>query len=150
MTDMQTNLPLLIVWPSILKSVMHFSTQPLTGEIKCPTNIPLPCAFHFISSNVYATHAPTLINKWYDPLHIITQPCWFIDLELTCSSPLLQSIGVKSLLKLHYHAKASNLPFMLATSPLSQVQSWSSPPSHMTPSHVSYTMSSFITFVPMD
>ena len=38
MTDMQTSLPLLIVRPSILNPVMHFSTQPLTGEIKCPTS----------------------------------------------------------------------------------------------------------------
>ena len=32
-------------------------------------------------------HAPTFINKWYDPLHIIMWPYWFIDLDLTCSSP---------------------------------------------------------------
>jgi hypothetical protein len=36
MTDMQTSLPLLIVRPSILNPVMHFSTQPLTSEIKYP------------------------------------------------------------------------------------------------------------------
>jgi hypothetical protein len=30
--------PLLIVRPSILNPVMHFSTQPLTGEMKCPTS----------------------------------------------------------------------------------------------------------------
>ena len=59
MTDMQTCLPLLILRPSILNPVMHFSTQPLTGEMKCPANIPLPCAFHSISFDVDATHAPT-------------------------------------------------------------------------------------------
>jgi hypothetical protein len=32
---------------------------PMTDEMKCPTNIPLPCAFYSISSNVNATHAPT-------------------------------------------------------------------------------------------
>jgi hypothetical protein len=32
---------------------------PMTGEMKYPINIPLPCAFHFISSIVNATHAPT-------------------------------------------------------------------------------------------
>ena len=37
MTDMQTSLSLLIVWPSILNHVMHFSTQSLTSEMKCPT-----------------------------------------------------------------------------------------------------------------
>jgi hypothetical protein len=45
MTDMQTSLPLLIVWPSILNPVINFSA--------------LPCAFHSISSDVDATHAPT-------------------------------------------------------------------------------------------
>ena len=59
MIDMQTSLLLLIVWPSILNPVVHFSTQPLIDEIKCPTNIPMPCAFHSISSIVDATHAPT-------------------------------------------------------------------------------------------
>jgi hypothetical protein len=55
----------------------------------------LPCAFHFISSIVNATHAPTN-HKWYDPLHIIMWPYWFIDLDFTCSLPLLWSIGAKS------------------------------------------------------
>ena len=96
MTDMQTSLPLLIVRSSILNSVMHFSTQSLTSEMKCPMVIPLPCAFYSISFDVDTTHAPTLINKWYDRLHIITWPYWFIDLDLTCSSPLPLSIGAKS------------------------------------------------------
>ena len=39
---------------------------PMTGEMKCPTNVPLPCAFHSISSNVDATDATI------DPLYIIT------------------------------------------------------------------------------
>jgi hypothetical protein len=33
---------------------------PMIGEIKCPIGIPLPCAFHSISSDVDATHAPTI------------------------------------------------------------------------------------------
>jgi hypothetical protein len=53
----------------------------------------------------------------------------------------------KSLLKLSRHAvyrfKASNLSFTLATGPSSQAIF--STYSHMTPCHVSYTMSSFIT-----
>jgi hypothetical protein len=151
MTDMQPMLPLLIVWSSILNPVMHFSTQPLIGEMKCPIGYTFVLPFHFISSNVDATHALTLINIWYDPLHIITWPYWFIDLDLTCSSTLLRSIGGKSWLKLPrhavYHFKASDLPFTLATRPSSQASSWSSPPSHMTPCHVLYAMSSFITCV---
>jgi hypothetical protein len=39
--------------------------------------------------------------------------------------------------------KASDLPFTLATGPSSQVLSWSCPPSHMTPCHVTYAISSF-------
>jgi hypothetical protein len=151
MTNMQPSLSLLIVRSSILNPVMHFSTQPLIGEKKCPIDYTFALLFHFISFNVDATHAPTLINIWYDPLHIITWPYWFIDLDLTCSSTLLRSIGAKSLLKLPrhvvYHFKASNLPFTLATRPSSQASSWSSPPSYMTPCHVSYAMSSFITCV---
>jgi hypothetical protein len=64
-------------------TVMHFSTQPLTGTLQV---IPLPCAFYFIFSNVDATQAPTLIKPFdyhhkstlgliflerYDPLHIM-------------------------------------------------------------------------------
>jgi hypothetical protein len=137
MTDMQTSLPLLIVRPSILNPVMHFSTQPLIDEMKCPMDIPLPCAFHSISSNVDATHAPTN-HKWYDPLHIITWLYWFIDLDFTCSSPLLWSIGAKSSL---------NLPFTLVTSSSSQVCLDLLHLSHMTSCHVSYAISSFITCV---
>jgi hypothetical protein len=33
---------------------------PMIGEMKCPTNIPLPYAFYSISSGVDATHAPTI------------------------------------------------------------------------------------------
>ena len=132
MTDMQTSLLLLIVQSSILNPVMHFSTQPLTGEMKCPTNIPLPCAFHSISFGVDATHTPTN-HKWYDPLHIIIWPYWFINLDFTCSSPLLWSIGAKSS---HLH-------------PVHQVKSCLDllHLSHMTQCHVSYAMSSFITCV---
>jgi hypothetical protein len=75
---------------------------------------------------------------WYDPLHIITWSYWFIDLDFTCSSPLLWSIGAKSSL---------NLPFTLATGPLSQVMSWSRHLDHMTQCHVSCAIMSFITCV---
>ena len=50
MTDMQTSLTHLIVRPSILNPIMHFSTQPLIGEIKCPTshNFALRIPFHLL------------------------------------------------------------------------------------------------------
>jgi hypothetical protein len=35
-------------------------------------------------------------HKWYDPLHIITWPCYFTDLDLTCFWPLPSSISAKS------------------------------------------------------
>jgi len=70
---MQINLLLLIVRPSIINPVMHFSTQSLIGEMKCPTNIPLPYAFHSNSSIVDATHAPTNHQmKWSTSYHHVT------------------------------------------------------------------------------
>jgi hypothetical protein len=54
-------------------------------------------------------------------------PYWFINLNLSCSSPLPWSIGAKSLLKLSRHTvyrfKTSDLPFTLATGPSSQALS---------------------------
>ena len=95
---------------------------------------------------------PTFINKWYDLLHIIMWPYWFIDRNFACSSPLPWSIGAKSLLKLLYHMrcvapKPPTYPSHLQPVHRSQAMSWSSPPSHMTPCHVSYAMSSFVTCV---
>jgi hypothetical protein len=75
MTDMQTSLPLLTVWSSILNSIMHFSTQPLTGEIKCPIShtFALCIPFHLLqcwchtSINLHqATWSSTWINPWLD------------------------------------------------------------------------------------
>ena len=91
---------------------------PMTGKMKCP-KIYL-CFVHSIPSPpslMQHMHQP--YHKWYDPLHIIMWSCWFIDLDITCSSPLPRSIDAKSSL---------NLPFTLATGPSSQVLSWSSPP----------------------
>jgi hypothetical protein len=78
------------------------------------------CLAHSIPSlSMLMQHMHQHDQQWYDPLHIITWPYWFIDLDFTCSSPLLRSIGAKSSL---------NLPFTLTTGPSSQVLSWSSPP----------------------
>ena len=151
MTDIQTSLPLLIVQPSILNPIMHFSAQPMTNEMKCPTNIPLPCAFHSISSDVDATHAPSLINKWHDPLHIITWPCWFIDLDLTCFSPLPSFIGAKSCSSFTVTRSIASKPPTCPSrlQPVHQAKSCLDllHLSHMTQCHVSYAMSSFITCV---
>ena len=136
MADMQTSLLLLIVPPSILNPIMHFSTQPLTGEMKCP--MLYLCLVHSTSSpSMSMQHMYQHNHKWYDPLHIIPWPYWFIDLDLTCSSPLPRSIGAKSTT-----CPSLLQPFHQAKSCLDLLHL-----SHMTPSHVSYAMRSFITYV---
>jgi hypothetical protein len=69
---------------------MYFSTQSLTGEIKYHTNIPLPCAFHFISSNVDATQAPIIITN--DMIHFISS-CDLIGLSIATSLALHHCFG---------------------------------------------------------
>ena len=124
---------------------------PMTGEMKCPTNIPLPCAVHSISFDVDATHAPTLINKWYDPLYIIMWPCWFIDLDLTLFSPLPSSSGAKSCSSFTAMQSIAPKPLTCPSrlQPVHQAKSCLDllHLSHMTQCHVSYAMSSFITCV---
>jgi hypothetical protein len=77
--------------------------------MKCPTNIPLPCAFHFVSMMVMPHKHPTsnfikpldhqhqstfglISNRRYDPLHVITWPYWFIDCNFACSSSPLHPV----------------------------------------------------------
>ena len=60
-------------------------------------------------------------------------PYWFIDLNLTCSSPLPWSIGAKSLLKLPRHmwfvaSKPPTCPSHLQPVHRRKALSWSSPP----------------------
>jgi len=95
MTDIQTSLLHLIVRPSILNLVINFSTHLWPVKWKCP-RLYLCLALSIPSPPVLMQHMHQLITKWYDPLHIIMWPYWFIDLDLTCSSPLLRSIGAKS------------------------------------------------------
>jgi hypothetical protein len=55
------------------------------------------CLAHSIPSPLMLMqYMHRLYYKWYDPLHIITWPCWFIDLDLTYCSLLPLSIGAKS------------------------------------------------------
>ena len=90
----------------------------------------LPCAFHSISSNVDATHAPTWSTMIWSILYhhviILVHRSW---LQLLFTVAFIHWRQV--LLKLHRHAvhrsKAFDLPFTLATGPSSQVLSWSSP-----------------------
>ena len=90
----------------------------MIDEMKCPRLY--LCHAHSIPSPLMSMqHMHQHDQQWYDPLHIIMWSYWFIDLDFTCSSPLLRSIDTKSLL---------NLPFTLATGSSSQIMSWSSPP----------------------
>ena len=129
MTDMQTSLPILIVRPSNINLVINFSTHLWSVKWNA---LGYTFALHIPFLPMSMQHMHQHDQQWYDPLYIIMWPYWFIDLDLTCSSPLHRSIGAKSLLKLHHHtvhrSKASNLPFTLATTPSSQALSWSSPP----------------------
>ena len=130
MTDMQTSLPLLIVWPSIQNSVTNFST-PMTGEMNCP--MLYLCLAHSIPSPPMSMqHMHQHNQQWYDPLHIITWSYWFINLDITCFSPLPSSIDAKSCSSFtttrSIAPKPHDLSFTLATGPSSQVLSWSSPP----------------------
>ena len=142
---------LLIVRPSILNPVINFSTH--IWPVKWPRLY--LCLVHSIPSPpilMQQMHQP--YHKWYDPLHIIMWSYWFIDLDLTCSSPLHRSIDTKSLFKhpamWSSASKPSTCPSLLQ--PVHQAK-----PhldllhlSHMTPCHVSYAMCSFITYSPMD
>ena len=165
MTDMQTSLPLLIVRSFILNPVTHFSTQPLTGEMKCPTSytfvlcIPfhlLKCWCHTSTNLHQAFWSSSWVNTWLDLRWMIWSTShhhvtyWFIGLNLTFSSPLPWSIGAKSLLNLPRHmrfvaSKPPTCPSHLQPVHWRKALSWSSPSSHTTPYHVSYAMSSFIT-----
>ena len=140
MTDMQTSLPLLIVRPSILNPVMHFSTQPLTSEMKCPRLY--LCLAHSIPS------PPMLMQYMHQPItndmiHFISSRDHVCSLILTslalhrCFSPSAPS---------HHPTCPSHLqPVRQAKSCFDLLHL-----SHMTQCHVSYAMSSFITYLPMD
>jgi hypothetical protein len=148
MTDMQTSLPLLIVRPSILNSVMHFSTQPLTGEMKCPRIIPFPCPFHSNSSDVDATHAPTnhqiIWSTSYYHVTVLVHRSW-PHLLFTVASVHRRQV----LVKLHRHMRSLASKPLTCPSHLQPVHRVKScldllHLDHMTPCHVSYAMSSFI------
>ena len=137
----------------------------MTGEMKCPTSYTFSLRIPFHLPNVDATQAPTSIKlfdhhsestlvliflEWYDPLHIIIWPHWFIDLNLTWCSRLPWSISAKSLLKLPRHmwfvaSKPPTCPSHLQSIHRCKALSWSCQSSHKTSCHVSYAMSSFIT-----
>ena len=140
MTDMQTSLPLLIVWPSILNPVMHLSTQPLTGEMKCPTShtfalhIPfhfLKCWCHTSTNHHQALWSSSWVNTWLDLSWMIWSTSYHHVILLVHQSQLSLLFTVALVHRRQVfaqasqplavcHFKASNLPFTLATGPSMQ------------------------------
>ena len=120
---------------------------PMTGEMKCP-RLYLCLAYSIPSPSMLMQHMHQPYHKWYDPLHIITWPYWFIDLDLTCFSPFPSSIGAKScssfITTRSIVPKPPTCPPRLQ--PVHQAKSCLDllHLSHMTQCHVSCVMSSFI------
>ena len=146
MTDMQTSLPPLIVLPSILNPVMHFSTQALTGEMKWPTSytFALRIPFHLPK---YWCHTSTKLHQvfwssswvntwldlpWNDMIHSISSHDLFGLSILTllalhcCLGPSVPSLAQASP-PCGPSLQSLNLPFTIAADPSSQALSWSSP-----------------------
>jgi hypothetical protein len=123
------------------------SASPSVGAYKY--TFVLRISFHLLQRR--CNTCTNTINKWYDPLHIITWPYWFINLDITCSSPLPSSISAKSCSNFtatqSIPPKPPSCPSRLqlvhqAKSCLDLLHL-----SHMTQYHVSCAMSSFITCV---
>ena len=116
-----------------------------------PYRLYLCLVYSIPSPPILTQHMHQPYHKWYDPLHIITWPCWFIDLDLTCFSPLSSSISGKSCSSFtamrSIAPKPPTCPSRLQ--PVHQAKSCLDllHLSHMTQCHVSYAMSSFITCV---
>jgi hypothetical protein len=154
MTDMQTSLSLLIVRPSILNSVINFSTHLWPVKWKCSMVIPLPCAFHSNSSDVDATHAPTnhqmIWSTSYYHMTVLVHRSWP---HLLFTVALVHRRQV--LPKLHRHTRS--LASKLSTCPSHLQPIHRAKPhldllhlGHMTPCHVLYVISSFMTQSPVD
>ena len=164
MTDMRTSVPLSIVWPSSLNLVMHFSIQPLTSKMKCPTShsFALHIPFHLLkcwchtSTNLHqAFWSSSWVNTWLDlpwmiwsiPYHHMMS---LVHRSWTCSLFTVASVHrCQDLPKLHRLA-VHRFKVLTCPSPLQPVHQ--AKPcldllyfGHMTPCYVSYAMSSFIT-----
>jgi hypothetical protein len=128
---------------------MHLSTQPLTGEIKCPRLY--LCFMHSIPSppsNVYSTHAPTwstmIWSTLYNHVIILVHQSWLHLLFIVVSFHQRQV-----LLKLHRHTWSLALKPPTCPSHLQPVHRARScldllHLDHMTQCHVSCALSSFI------
>ena len=136
--------------PSIQNSVINFSTH--IWPVKWNALQIYLCLAHsipFPPSLMQHMHQP--YHKWYDPLHIITWPYWFINLDFTCFSPLPSSIGAKSCSSFTatWSIAPKPLTYPSRLQPVHQAKSCLDLRhlSHMPSCHISYTMSSFSTCV---
>jgi hypothetical protein len=132
MTDMQTSLPLLIVWPSILNPVINFSTHlwPGWNGNALGYTFALRIPFYLLRCwcNTCTNHSPN------DMIHFISSRDRIVSLILTslalhcCIGPSAPSLAQASPSHAIPRSKAFDLPFTLATDLSSQVMPWSSPP----------------------
>jgi hypothetical protein len=116
---------------------------------KCPMVIPLPCAFHSNASNVDTTHAPTNHQMiWptsYRHVTVLVHRSWPHLLFTIASVHRCQVLP-----KLHRHTRSLTSKPLTCPSHLQSVHR-AKPhldllyPGHMTPYHVSYAISSFMT-----
>ena len=103
----------------------------MTGEMKCP-RLYLCLAYSIPSPPMSMQHMHQHDQQWYDPLlyhHVIilVHRSW-LHLSFTVAIVHRRQVLLKLPRHVVYCFKVSNLPFMLATGPSSQVLSWSSPP----------------------
>jgi hypothetical protein len=126
---------------------------PMTDEMKCPRLY--LCLAHFIPSPsmlMQHMHQPSP----NDMIHFISSRDRIGSLILTslalhhCLSPSAPSLAQASLSHAVSHFKASDLPFTLATVHQAKPHFDLRHLGHMTPCHVSYAMSSFMTQSPVD
>ena len=131
MTDMQTSFPLLIVPPSILNPVKHFSTQPQTGERNTlgytfALRISISSLFLSPSSNCQCKQCTNTIMN--DTIHSISSHDPFGPSILTLLA-LHRRLGpsVPSLAQASSprgpSLQSPDLPFTIATDPSSQALS---------------------------
>jgi hypothetical protein len=136
MTDMQTSLPLLIVRPSILNPVisLELHTYEWSNEIPYKYTFALCIPFHLLQCR--CNTCTNMITN--DMIHFISsREC--IGSSILISLALHHSFGPSALS--HHSTCPSHLQLIHQKSCLVLHLS------HMTPCHVSYAMSSFITCV---
>jgi hypothetical protein len=135
MTDMQSSLPLLIVRPSILNCQLLYT--PMIGKMKCP-RLYLCLVYSIPSPPMFMQHIHQPITN--DMIQFISSPDR-IGSSILTSLALHTSFGSSALS--HHSTCPSHLQPVCRAKPHLDLLHLG----HMTPCHVSYAMSSFITCV---